>query len=85
MPAVSPQEVRQRVQHSFSELAQQDRQITGETLLVRGGEYCGHRYHTDDMAAVWFLEEDQIKFYNAEGHVLDVVSATESRGEKEAA
>ena len=86
MPPISPREIRCVIQQHFTELANDDREITSETLLVRGGEYCGHRYRTDDMAAIWFLEEHQIKFYSAAGRVLDTLDSTSlSKSQKDAA
>lgn len=42
-----------------------------ETLLIRDGAYCGHRYCVDSLQAVWFIEEDEIKFYGQDGRVID--------------
>lgn len=48
-----------------------------ESLLMRDGNYCGHRFRRGDLQAVWFVDEDQIKFYNADGTVADKTAASE--------
>lgn len=44
-----------------------------ETVLIRGGAYCGRRYETEHGSALWFIEEDQLKFLGDAGKVLRVV------------
>ena len=38
-----------------------------ETLLIRDVAYCGHRYQVGSHQAVWFIEEDEIKFHGPDG------------------
>jgi hypothetical protein len=73
MHSKRPREIRQLVQQQFAELSPTCGPIRDERLLIRGGEYCGHRYRTDELAAVWFLEEDQIKVYDRSGQVKAVI------------
>ncbi len=47
-----------------------------ETLLVREGFYCGRCFTCDTMRAVWFAEEDVVKFYGADGEFLKAESLT---------
>lgn len=35
-----------------------------ESLLLRKGCYCGRRFEADGAYAVWFLEENEVKFYD---------------------
>jgi hypothetical protein len=42
---------------------------TVETILVRDGYYCGRRLECDGMSVVWFVEENQLKFYHRDGSV----------------
>ena len=44
-----------------------------ETILIQSGNYCGRRYQLDGFQAVWFAEENQIKFYSEDGTFLEVV------------
>ena len=48
-----------------------------ESLLMRDGMYCGHRFRRGDFQAVWFVEEDQIKFFNANGSLADKIQASD--------
>ncbi len=43
-----------------------------ETILVRGGFYCGRRFSGDGLRAVWFAEEGQVKLYDAAGQTIEV-------------
>ena len=44
-----------------------------ESLLIRSGTYCGHRFEKDGFRAVWFIEEEQIKLYGKDGQLLRVL------------
>jgi hypothetical protein len=64
--------VRQRVAQVFAELGIASGDEFRETLLIRGGAYCGRRFDVAQGHAVWFVEEDQIKFYGADGKLAEV-------------
>lgn len=72
-----PLEIRQLVQQQFEEMSPDRMGIRGEAVLIRGGEYCGHRYQGERVSAVWFREEDQLKFYDGSGSVIRVVRPAE--------
>lgn len=72
-----PLEIRQLVQQQFQAMSAEQDGIRGEAVLIRGGEYCGHRYQGERMSAVWFREEDQLKFYDETGSVVRVVRPAE--------
>ncbi|MFT5523485.1 MAG: hypothetical protein ACI9G1_001978 [Pirellulaceae bacterium] len=55
--------VRQMVIKSFGELDASDDDGLHETILIRGGFYCGRRFKIEGFEAIWFIEEKQIKFY----------------------
>ena len=48
-----------------------------ESLLMQDGVYCGHRFRRDNLQAVWFVEENQIKFFHADGSLADKILASE--------
>ncbi len=56
-----------------------------ETVVVRDGCYCGRRFASAELSAVWFLEEAQVKFYGPDGSLLKVASLTESMRKPHAA
>src|SRR5438270_12392397 len=47
-----------------------------ESLLMRSGAYCGRRFEAVGGSAVWFAEENQIKFFAADGSVVQTIAAT---------
>jgi hypothetical protein len=73
MHSKRPREIRQLIQQQFAELSPTCGPIREETLLIRDGQYCGHRYQSEELTAVWFLEEDQIKVYDRNGRFTAVI------------
>lgn len=73
-----PHVVRQLICDRFARFgANADDEIT-ETILVRDGYYFGRRFQQDGFQAVWFVEEEQIKFYNSDKAVIDVCDLSET-------
>lgn len=62
---------RQHVLRIFAEMNSQDTSLC-ETVLVRDGVYCGHRFTCDEFTAVWFFEENEIKVYDHDRKLLRV-------------
>lgn len=46
-----------------------------ETLLIRHGLFCGRKFECEGYQVVWFLEEDEIKFFSPVGDLLKACSA----------
>jgi hypothetical protein len=46
-----------------------------ESILIRDGNYCGRRFVCGGRTAIWFVEENQVKFFSPEGKLLHVVDA----------
>jgi hypothetical protein len=67
------EQTRSFVVHYFQRHEPQANLPLRETLLICDGCYCGHRFSRGQMSAVWFLEEDEIKFYGSDGTVMEVV------------
>jgi hypothetical protein len=65
--------VRDRVQETLADLNLHGDEQLRETILIRGGNYCGRRFEADGGHALWFVEEDQLKFFRADGSVARVV------------
>ncbi len=51
--------------------------IVRETLLIRDEFYVGRRFYTESHRAVWFIEEDQLKIYDAADRLLCVLACGE--------
>jgi hypothetical protein len=65
--------VRAIVQETFTQLGGLADQIPSEAMLIRGGFFCGRRFVAEGLEAVWFIEENEIKFYDCDGAVVQVV------------
>ena len=46
-----------------------------ETVLIRNEAYCGHRFRLGEHSAVWFVEENELKFYSPDGKILEVIDS----------
>lgn len=68
--------VRLLFQREISELTGHDGSPI-ETLLLRDGLYCGRRFELGEHQAVWFIEEDQVKFYGPRGELLRSLRASQ--------
>jgi len=71
--------VRQRVAQTFADLGISSGDEFRESLLIRGGAYCGRKFEAAKGHAVWFVEEDQIKFYGADGRLAEVTDVEAPR------
>lgn len=67
--------IRHFVQVTLEQLAGTSHATLRESILVRDGQYCGRRFLLDSLQAVWFLEENELKFYGKDGAVLKVLAA----------
>jgi hypothetical protein len=56
-----------------------------ESILIRDGYYCGRRFETDAGAAIWFVEENQVKVYRADGSMTQVLDTDAPLDERRAA
>jgi hypothetical protein len=66
-------DVRQLVVETFARLGLSCSAELCETILIRDGMYCGRRFDVEDGHAIWFIEEEQLKFFNASGGVVLVI------------
>lgn len=68
MPSESRTErIRQFITQSLVKMGANSESQIRETLLIKRGNYCGHRFKLDSYHAVWFVEEDQVKFFGPDG------------------
>ena len=58
--------------------------ILRESILIRNEFYCGRQFHTAHHHAIWFIEEDQLKIYDADRQILAVFTGDEIDAEPEA-
>ncbi len=67
--------VRQIVKDALTERGVTSFEDLCETILIRDGFYCGRCFVCGDYRAVWFLEENAIKFFCRESGLLFTRSA----------
>ena len=65
--------VRRRVAEAFAQIGAPDDGELRESILIRDGAYCGRRFDGPQGHAIWFVEEDQLKFYRLDGSVARVI------------
>jgi len=49
-----------------------------EHILLRNDVYCGRRFFSGGLQAIWFVEEDQLKLHSRDGSVAEVLSSVEA-------
>ncbi len=72
------EKVRELARIVLLEMGACPRERLRETTLIRRGTYCGHRYKIGDFEAVWFIEEDEIKFSDHDGRVARKIVASDA-------
>ena len=73
-----PEKIRVAARAVLCELGAAREEKLRETMLIREGNYCGHRYRMDGFEAVWFIEEDELKFSDQSGTVAKKLVASEA-------
>ena len=71
--AAGPHRIREFIRSTLVSLGARPDVKSDESLLMRNGNYCGHRISIGDFRAVWFVEEDQVKFYGPGGELLQAI------------
>ncbi len=75
MPIESTLErIRNGIRTVMAQWSQHAGDIEQETILIQDGHYCGRRFRSAELEAVWFLEEEQLKLYHRDGSLLEVYS-----------
>ena len=77
-PASHIERIRLLVQRTLQELRLPAQELE-ETILIRNGFYCGRRYQATSAHAIWFCEENQLKFYGEQGTLLHVIANVDHR------
>jgi hypothetical protein len=76
--------IRELVHRTLQELALEDTQPLGETLLTLAGYYVGHEFRFDGVRVVWIASQGQVKFYGDDGQALRVVEISEAKDKRAA-
>lgn len=76
MTAPTPVErIRQAIAWQLRSLGVQDADSMHESILIHNGLFCGRKFQCEAYEVVWFLEEDEIKFFSPCGDLLRSGSA----------
>jgi hypothetical protein len=73
-PGYLADQIRQSIAATLAELGCDSSAGLEEAILIRQGMYCGRRFQCPGGSAIWFAEENQIKFYGAEGRLARVAA-----------
>lgn len=85
MNATTPVErIRAAIAHQLNQLGATGTESVGESILIRNGLFCGRRFQCSGYQVVWFIEEDEIKFFSPCGDLLKSTSAIACIHEHEA-
>ena len=69
------EKIRQAIAWQLGSLGVQNTSVLHETILIHHGLFCGRKFQCEDYQVVWFLEEDEIKFFSPLGELLRTTSA----------
>ncbi len=76
MNATTPVErIRLVIAQQLSQLGATGTDSVGESILIRDGLFCGRKFRCSGYQVVWFIEEDEIKFFSPCGELLKSTSA----------
>jgi hypothetical protein len=76
MSALTPVEkIRLVIAEQLGQLGAQQTASIGESILIRNGLFCGRKFQCEGYEVVWFIEEDEIKFFSPCGDLLKSNSA----------
>ena len=68
---VTPVErVRSAITEKLQEYAGRQIDSLRETILIQNGLFCGRKFQAEGYEVVWFLEEDELKFFGPTGELL---------------
>lgn len=85
MNAITPVErIRAAIAQQLSQMGATGTNSVGESILIRNGLFCGRRFQCSGYQVVWFIEEDEIKFFSPCGDLLKSTSAIACIREHEA-
>ena len=62
--------IRQAIAWQLGSLGVRDTSGLHETILIHNGLFCGRKFQCEEYEVVWFLEEDEIKFFSPCGDLL---------------
>ena len=73
--ATPVEKIRLAIAEQLSQFGVQQVGSLHETILIRNGLFCGRKFQGEGHVVVWFIEEDEIKFFSPCGELLKATSA----------
>ncbi len=73
--ATPVEKIRLIIAEQLSSFGAQQTDSIAESILIRDGLFCGRRFQCEGYIVVWFIEEDEIKFFGPCGDLLQATSA----------
>lgn len=83
--ATPVEKIRMAIAEQLCSFGVQEISTMQEAILIRGGLFCGRKFQCEGYEVVWFLEEDEIKFFSPCGDMLRSASAIACLSEYELA
>lgn len=73
--ATPVEKIRLAIAEQLRSFGAQDAVSLREAILIRDGLFCGRKFQCEGYEVVWFIEEDEIKFFSPCGDLLKATSA----------
>lgn len=74
-PSTPVERIRQAIAWQLRSLGVRNASSLHESILIHNGIFCGRKFQCEEYEVVWFLEEDEIKFFSPFGELLKATSA----------
>ncbi|HBE71769.1 MAG TPA: hypothetical protein DDW52_26800 [Planctomycetaceae bacterium] len=75
---IDAEKVRGYAAHTLASFGAKGIEQMHESILIRSGLFCGRKYQCDGYHGVWFIEENEIKFFAPCGDLLVCEDITEA-------
>lgn len=72
--ATPVEKIRLAIAEQLIQLGVQATESLHETILIRNGLFCGRKFQCEGHEVVWFIEEDELKFFSPCGELLKATS-----------
>ena len=78
MDRLQPDPISQQVARGFVDLGASNPPTITRTLLLREGQFAGHRFRCGSMQAFWWTERQELEFRDEAGQTLRTIRVDEA-------
>jgi hypothetical protein len=78
MDRLQPDPISQQVARQFVELGASNPPVVTRTILLREGQFAGHRFRCGAMQAFWWTDRHEIDFRDEAGQTLHTIRLDEA-------